>query len=115
MKRKPAAWLDPDNEMENGYLESAAFKLYAAAIKAVVLDASKPLSIRDIHTRLGARAKREWTADALETLLSIEPVGILPVRYRERVHAVKTLETVPSHQSFRRIFPHRIRFELKEE
>lgn len=66
------------------YLDGKPFKKYARAIEAIIKSADSPVSIREIHLKLGDDKRPSWTADALESLVDIEPVGILPTRYWPR-------------------------------
>ena len=62
------------------FRDSPAFKDYQRKIKAILIAAKRPMSIRDIHNALGDNALIRWTADALEGL-GLEEVGVLPTRY----------------------------------
>lgn len=66
------------------YLDSEAFRAYRRQIVAIVEAAGCPVTIREIHNRLGDAAKPDWTMDALDGARELEPVGILPTRYRFR-------------------------------
>lgn len=111
----PMGWTDPWESAT--WLDSRPFKEYAAAVEAIIFrgvadQASsnggelRGLTTREIHATLGDAAKREWTADALDAIDSIEAVGILPTRYRPRAGAKPKLK-LPKNQSMRWLFPSR--------
>ena len=74
------------------FLDTAEFQEYAKRVESVIYAAArlqpadyKGIPTREIHARLGRCARPEWTADALLWLkTTVEPVGILPTRYRPR-------------------------------
>lgn len=86
------AWIDSWETPT--YLDSKAFRKYAAAIDAIIHQADRSVSIADIHRQLGDKKRIEWTADAIDSLRNIEPVGILPTRYRPR-NTVRKAVPVP--------------------
>jgi hypothetical protein len=75
-------WIADDYETPT-YLDSLAFKRYAAAIEEII-QAGGPegVTTRTIHETLGPHARRDWTADAIESLRTVEPVGMLPTKWR---------------------------------
>jgi hypothetical protein len=76
------------------YYDSPEFKAYAAVIERIIHEvepipatathAERPgeITVRRIHEILDFHARREWTQDALDSLKSIERVGVLITRYR---------------------------------
>ena len=84
MASQPPKDFDPD-PWDTNYLDcNRDFRKYADEIERIIHNADRPLCTRDIHTALGENARREWTMDALETIRSIEAVGVLPTRYQKR-------------------------------
>lgn len=86
-KRKQDIWTDAYEREEAfvvTYLDEKPFKQYTEKISKIISAADHALCTREIHEALGNEARREWTADALEAILNIEPVGVQPVRYRPK-------------------------------
>jgi hypothetical protein len=74
------------------YLDRRDFRAYANRIRDLIhTPAMPPLSIADIHRLLGDDARREWTADALDSIKDIEAAGLLPTRYRPLTRLIKGL------------------------
>lgn len=94
------------------YLDTAEFKAYAALVEMAVHSApvsdgrNTPgsISTRQIHEILGEHARREWTLDAIDSLLSVEAIGILPTRYRRKLGVKPLFDKIPKSDSMRWIF-----------
>lgn len=64
------------------YLDTREFRDYAAAIgKVIDAHGSEGATTRQIHEALGDDARREWTADAIDSLKDIKTAGVLVTRY----------------------------------
>jgi hypothetical protein len=78
---------------EDTFLDGKEFKAYTRTIRNYIYAADRPLSIREIHERLGPAARREWTMDALASIKDIEEVGLLPTRYQPQSRPIAGLHT----------------------
>lgn len=84
---RPRVQYDDDSPDDHYYLESREFQDYAARVEGIIhtakaADRERGLTTRQIHEKLGENARREWTADAIESLRSVETVQALVNRYR---------------------------------
>lgn len=90
------------------YFDTQEFKDYAAVLERVIYAVPEVIdeetgrcdpgmiTIRGIHQTLGIEPDnklRRWTQDAIDSLKSVEPVGLLPTKYR------KKLGTYPQYQT----------------
>lgn len=73
------------------HIDTPQFKEYCRKVEAVIFAAAegqngdfRGIGTRQIHEALDAESRYEWTADALTWLKTIEPIGLLPTRYRPR-------------------------------
>jgi hypothetical protein len=93
------------------YLDRKEFKAYVREITRIIRESETPLSVRDIHTKLGDSARRRWTADALEMAKGIKAVGILPTRYVDADYmAPERTADIPRSEQMKHFFPKRPKF-----
>lgn len=64
------------------YLDTKPFKDYALRVRGVIYESDWPVTIREIHEKLGGDAKPNWTADALEWISDIRASTSFPTRYQ---------------------------------
>ncbi len=128
--RKPAVKGRPVNysdefwqEGEETYYDRQDFKAYELQVEMTVhgvtpIPATDTLceqpgriTIRGIHEVLGVGPgdpRRRWTLDALDSLLSVEAIGVLPTKYRKRVGVVPSYAKRSASDTMRYIFPKKI-------
>lgn len=76
------------------YLTTPEFKAYAAAIGEIIDAAGRQgVTTRQIHEALGDDTRRNWTADAIDSLKNIQEIGVLVTRY-VRTDGAKMSQTV---------------------
>lgn len=75
--------IDGDVSTCPDYRETPEFKNYMRAVGEIIDESGRDgITIRSIHLALGDDAQPDRTADALDMLKNVEPIGILPIRYR---------------------------------
>lgn len=104
-------WNYPDAPDPVTYFESKDFKAYQADISRIVHGSPMPVTVAHIHRELGARSPPRWTADALDMISDIEPVGMLPTRYRPLTRRIAGLTRPDAERgTMGRIFPNQPEF-----